>query len=242
MAEDVSVYEEVAGQGFENMGADKFSIPMLKIAQATSSIVADGNVKMGDFYNSITGVSYGNSIEVIPVYFDTVWLEWRANMGGLVGRHKPYSIKTTGDIYTGLRTLDGNTIQESWCYFILIKGHEDEGPLMFSATSTNLRYCKIWNGLLNEAKLPSGKHAPLFSSYWKLESRKNKNDKGTYFVLGEGKAAAISKGDFVPKEIYLNSVKLIVENAAQMFAQSNVADESPTTSGYLLEDTSAQKF
>ena len=243
MAEnELDIYDEVAGQGFENMGVDKFSIPMLKIAQPTSSIVADGNVAMGDFYNSVNGKSYGSSIEVIPVYFDTVWLEWKPNMGGLVGRHKPYSIKTTGDVYTGLHTLDGNDIQEAWCYFVLIKGHEDEGPLMLSATSTNIRYCKIWNGLLNESKLPSGKHAPLFCAYWKLESRKNKNDKGTFFVLGEGKTAAIERTTFVPKEIYLNNVKLIVENASQMFAQASVTEDSEASTPYAIEDKTEQEF
>ena len=110
------IYDEVEGQGFENMGADKYSVPRLKIAQPTSGVLTEDNtkVKVGDFYNSVTGESYGSEIEVIPVYFNTVWLEWKPNMGGLAGRHKPYSVRVTGDVFTGLKTLDGNDIQESW--------------------------------------------------------------------------------------------------------------------------------
>lgn len=221
---ELSIYDDVEGKGFENMGADKFSIPMLKIAQPTSSIVTeDGTeVKAGDFYNSITGKSYGTKIEVIPVYFNSVWLEWKPNMGGLVARHKPYSIPVEGDAFTGMH-YNGNDVQDSWCYLVLIKGHEDEGVIMLSCTSTNIKYAKIWNGLMNDSRLPSGKHAPLFAYYWQLESKKNKNDKGTFFVLGEAKTAAIKKGDMVPKEIYLSCVKGAVEIAPQSFENVNMA-------------------
>ena len=228
MAEnEVGFYDEVAGKGFENMGADKFAIPMLLIAQMQSEVTTRDNtkVKPGDFYNSLTGESYGTTVEVVPLYFNSVWLEWKPNMGGLVGRHKPYSIVVTGDVYSGMKTSDGNDIQESWCYFVLIKGRENDGPLMYSATSSNIKYAKIWNGMLNDARLPSGKHAPLFSEYWKLTSKKNKNDKGTFFILGEGKNAAIEKTTWVPKDIYINNVKGFLDTAAEAFDKVGVANE-----------------
>ena len=176
---EVSVYDEVAGQGFENMGADKYSVPMLKVAQPTSSVLTDDGtkVKVGDFYNSATGESYGPEVEVIPVYFNSVWLEWKPNMGGLVGRHKPYSVRVTGDVFKGLKTLEGNDIQEAWCYLVLIKGHEDSGPLLLSCTSTNIRHCKTWNSYLSENRLPSGKHAPLFLVIGRLLLRKTRMTK-----------------------------------------------------------------
>lgn len=237
MSNELSIYDEVEGQGFENMGADKYSVPMLKIAQPTSGVLTedDSQVKVGDFYNSATGESYGPEIELIPVYFNTVWLEWKPNMGGLAGRHKPYSVRVTGDIFTGLKTLDGNDIQESWCYLVLIKGHEDNGPLLFSCASTSIRYCKTWNSLLSENRLPSGKHAPLFSTYWKLSSKKNKNDKGTFYVIGEGKNAAITKGDWVPAEIYNNCVKAVVETAGTMFEQLNMTEDTVPATAALPE-------
>lgn len=226
--EALSIYEQSAGKGFENMGAEQLSTPMLKIAQPISSILTeDGSlVHAGDWYNSVTGESYGPAIQVIPVYFNTVWLEWKPNMGGLVGRHKPYSIKTIGSPFTGLRTPDGNTIQESWCYLVLVRGHEADGVMLLSCTSTNIRHCKVWNGLLAATRLPSGSHAPLFSSYWTLESKKNKNDKGTFFVMGEGKTTAITKSDWVPAEIYTNDVQPILEQASRMFDQLNVSDNN----------------
>jgi hypothetical protein len=240
---ELTMYDDVAGQGFENMGADKYSVPMLKIAQPTSSILTeDGSqVKAGDFYNSVSGESYGPSVELIPVYFNSVWLEWKPNMGGLVGRHKPYSVRVTGDRFTGLKTVEGNEIQEAWCYLVLVRGHEDAGVMLLSCTSTNIRHCKVWNSFLSEARLPSGKHAPLFSSYWKIESKKNKNDKGTFFVMGEGKATAIKKSDWVPAEIYTDCVKPVLETAAQMFDQLNIAEDE-TKPVAAIEDNTEGKF
>lgn len=241
MENEMSIYDDVAGQGFENMGADKFSVPMLKIAQTTSSVLTeDGSeVKAGDFYNSITGKSYGPKVELIPVYFNTTWLEWKPNMGGLVARHKPYSVRVTGDRFTGLKSLAGNDIQEAWCYLILIRGHEDEGIMLLSCTSTNIRHCKTWNSFLSENRLKSGKPAPLFSCYWILESKKNKNDKGTFFVLGDGKNTAITKSGWVPAEIYTNFVKPVLETAPQLFDQLSISEDN--SQARLIEDNTADK-
>lgn len=240
MENEMDIYDDIAGQGFENMGADKFSVPMLKIAQPTSSVLTeDGSeVKAGDFYNSITGKSYGPKVELVPVYFNTTWLEWKPNMGGLVARHKPYSVRVTGDRFTGLKSLAGNDIQEAWCYLVLIRGHEDEGIMLLSCTSTNIRHCKTWNSFLSENRLKSGKPAPLFSCYWTLESKKNKNDKGTFFVLGDGKNTAITKSDWVPAEIYTNFVKPVLETAPQLFDQLNMSEDN--SQPLAIEDKSAE--
>lgn len=239
MENEMDIYDGIAGQGFENMGADKFSVPMLKIAQPTSSVLTEdgSSVKAGDFYNSITGKSYGPKVELVPVYFNTTWLEWKPNMGGLVARHKPYSVRVTGDRFTGLKSLAGNDIQEAWCYLVLIRGHEDEGIMLLSCTSTNIRHCKTWNSFLSENRLKSGKPAPLFSCYWMLESKKNKNDKGTFFVLGDGKNTAITKSDWVPAEIYTNFVKPVLETAPQLFDQLNMSEDN--SQPLAIEDKSA---
>lgn len=241
MENELDIYDDIAGQGFENMGADKFSVPMLKIAQPTSSVLTedDSEVKAGDFYNSITGKSYGPKVELVPVYFNTTWLEWKPDMGGLVARHKPYSVRVTGDRFTGLKSLAGNDIQEAWCYLVLIRGHEDEGIMLLSCTSTNIRHCKTWNSFLSENRLKSGKSAPLFSCYWILESKKNKNDKGTFFVLGDGKSTAITKSDWVPAEIYTNFVKPVLETAPQMFDQLNMSEDN--NQPLAIEDKSADR-
>ena len=52
---DVEYLNEVAGQGFENMGTDETAVPRLLIAQSNSEVVANEKVKAGHFYNSITG-------------------------------------------------------------------------------------------------------------------------------------------------------------------------------------------
>ena len=70
---DVEYLNEVAGQGFENMGTDETAVPRLLIAQSNSDVVTNGQVPVGHFYNSITGKDYGDTIDVIVCFFQKVW-------------------------------------------------------------------------------------------------------------------------------------------------------------------------
>ena len=68
-----------------------------------------------------------------------------------------------------------------------------------------------------------------------MSSKKNKNDKGTFYVIGEGKNAAITKGDWVPAEIYNNCVKAVVETAGTMFEQLNMTEDTVPATAALPE-------
>ena len=85
MAEvELDYLAEVAGQGFENMSNDEVAVPRLLIAQALSDVVQNGSVKVGHFYNSITGKDYGEAVDLIVCHFQKVWVEWKKNNGGYV--------------------------------------------------------------------------------------------------------------------------------------------------------------
>jgi hypothetical protein len=206
---DDSAYEGMEGVGYDSMGGDKFTMPLLLIAQTTSSVVAEGTngIKAGDFYNSVTKENYGNSIELIPVYFESVWQIWKPNLGGFAGRVRPNSIKVTGDVYKGMKDADGNDVVDTWMYIVLIKGREEDGLLIMQVASNGIRYAKIWNGMIHDTRMTSGKRAPFFYSSWLLTVGKTKFDSGYSYSFGEGTTANIIKGDMVPPDTYLKYVK-----------------------------------
>lgn len=241
---ELDFYDEMSGAGYDNMGGDKFVMPMLLVAQKSSSIVDDGQVKLGDFYNSVTKESYGPSVEVTVVYFESVWQIWKPDMGGFVGRVRPGSIPVTGDVYKGMKTPseDGgpdNLVDDTWMYFVLIKGRESEGLMMMPVTSAGIKHAKNWNSFIHNTVTASGKRAPIFYKYWKLTTHKNDFAKGAAWVMGEGSKTDIQSGEVVPKEIFLDYVKPALEIApAAVFGDGNTSIDTPARMA--IEDKSEE--
>jgi hypothetical protein len=115
-----------------------------------------------------------------------------------------------------MTNADGNDIIDTWIYYVLIKGREDEGMLKLAVTSTGIKYAKIWNGLAHDYRLASGKRAPLFSQYWKLTLEKNTEGKNTWFIFGKGSSANIKHAGQVPPQVYLDYIKPVREIAPQL--------------------------
>lgn len=206
---DDSAYDDVAGVGFDNMGGDKFTMPMLLIAQATSEVVTGkiNGIQTGDYYNSVTKENYGPKVSLVIAYFESVWQIWKPNLGGFVGRVRPNSIKVTGDVFKGMHDVDGNDVTDTWMYFVLLKGKEEQGVMMMPVTSNGIKYAKILNGMIHDTRMTSGKRAPLFYSYWELGSGGTKFDKGYSYSFGKDSTPLITKGEMVPGDIYLSCVK-----------------------------------
>lgn len=241
---EVDFYDEMSGAGYDNMGGDKFVMPMLLVAQKSSGIVEDGIVKLGDFYNSVTKESYGPSLEVAVVYFESVWQIWKPEMGGFVGRVRPGTIPVTGDVYKGMKTpaAEGgpeNLVDDTWMYFVLIKGREDEGLLMMPITSAGIKHAKNWNSFMHNTVTASGKRALMFYKYWKLTTHKNDFPKGAAWVFGEGSTTDIQSGEVVPKEVYLEHVKpaLLVAPAA-VFGEGSTSIDAPPQQAAIEDNTS----
>ncbi len=225
MAEmDLDYLAEVAGQGFENMSSSEVAVPRLLIAQAMSDVVQNGSVKVGHFYNSISGKDYGDSIDLIVCHFQKVWVEWKKNQGGYVGTYPVDGLEgVTGDNYKGLEHTDAegnvNDVIETWNYLVVLPDHMEDGYMIFGSTRGNLKYLKGWNTQMRYLRTPSGKAAPLFSSVWTLTTGKDQNKKGnTYYSCNkEGKSSIVWK-EWVSKEMFLEYVTPAREVADQALA------------------------
>lgn len=238
---DLDYLSEVAGQGFENMSNGEVAVPRLLIAQAMSDVVQNGSVKVGHFYNSISGKDYGESVDVIVCHFQKVWVEWKKNQGGYVATHEVGSIEVTGDNYSGMEHKDAegniNDVIETWNYLVVLPEHMEDGYMIFGSTRGNLKYLKGWNTQMRYLRTPSGKAAPLFSSIWTLATGKDQNKKGnTYYSCNKDGKSSIVWKDWVSKEVFLEYV-----TPARQVADQAIALADNRTSTLALEDGTASE-
>jgi len=205
---DTEYLNEVAGQGFENMGTDETAIPRLLISQALSEVTQNGSVPAGHFYNSITGEDYGDVIDVIVCHFQKVWVEWKKNNGGYVGTYPVGGLEgVTGDNFKGMEHKDAdgniNDVIETWDYLVILPEHKEAGFMIFGSTRGNLKYLKGWNTQMRYLRTPQGKAAPLFSAVWTMATGKDKNKAGNqyYSCNKDGKSSIVFK-EWVSRAIY----------------------------------------
>ncbi len=203
--------EAQSGVGFEGIGAEDFQIPFLRILQPLSPQVDEdadeyvSGAKSGMFANTVNNRLYGTTINVIPLMYKKIWLEWAPHRGGLVGRHEPGSIPVNKDKFSSWKAVsdseEPNDIAEHHVFYVIAAEHPEEGPMVFSLWSSGIKHARNWNTQIMMTKLPSGNRAPFFSSVWKLETVRNKNDAGIWYQIGERKSM-IERVRFITQEEY----------------------------------------
>jgi len=205
-------FDENYGSGFEESDKDAFAIPFIRILQTNSNQANEDEesyiegAKPGMFYNTVSNALYGKEITVIPVHYARSFIEWMPDRGGFVTDHKNnLSIYDQAAREGSLNLLpNGHIITDTRNHFIIVVGEAPDAGI-FSLTSTNIKHSKKWMSNMKNLRLPNGKSAPMFSSYYKMKSVLNKNDQGTWYGIGDKQVTAIERIGWIDKK-YLASV------------------------------------
>lgn len=172
-------------EGFEGIDPSTMSIPFLKIAQPQGAQTIKGKAEYidglehGMFFNSVTKFVYGEEIEVIVLAFERLFLEWMPDRGGFVAAH---SYENADRIATsrefGEWKHGENDLVETYTYFVLVVGHEAEGPCVLSLTSTNIPIAKAWNRQMTTTVMSNGIKARPY--YLRFRLRTDFTEKGQF--------------------------------------------------------------
>lgn len=242
MAEEKAVgfLDEVAGQGYENVGAGDVTTPLLLVAQQLSEVVDGGSVEVGHFYNSVTGEDYGTKLRLVICHYKKMWYEWKPNQGGLAGIHEVGAIDVTGDVYSGMKTAEGNKVEEKMVFLVVLPDHPDSGYMIFGSTPGIMKYTKAWLTQAQNLRLPSGARAPLFGAIWDVELAKNTSKDGNkYYAPAIDGKSTFRFNDWIPEVLYKDSVMPAREIATQALA---LADNRAMAQQEAIEDNSGASF
>jgi len=200
--------DEFAGQGYDNLSSEDYQIPFVKILQSQSTQcnvdVSEDYIegaKPGMFYNTITNKLYGDTMRLIPVNFEKVWIEWKKDRGGFIDRHEPNSFVPDKTDFSNWTNEVGNTITEYYNFFCVIADCPEDGIVVVSMSGSTIKQAKSWNSQISYTRLPDGKQAPYFSSIWELKTAFFQNDKGTWYSVGN-----VKRINFIDKKIFIGFV------------------------------------
>ena len=198
---EVVPFESFGGLGFDNIDAQDYATPRLKVLMALSPEVADETVagaKPGMIYNNVTEELYSGEkgILVMPCGFAREYVEWN-NIG--TGSNAPVNVypatsdiltKTTRDAQNKDRLENGNYIETCANHFVFVVnegGPSANGmsgsPCVITLKSTGYKRSKKFNSLIRSV-IPN--EWPMFSGLFRVTTTKQKNDIGTWHTFDFG--------------------------------------------------------
>ena len=217
-------------EGFEEISSATMAIPFVRILQSLSPQLKKQKpeyipeAEEGMFLNTVTKQLYKNTIRVIVLKFERVFIEWLPDRGGFLNYHAPENAErlAVDKTFGKWKTADDNSLQENYVYFCLIVGKEDEGVVVISLSSTFIKKAKEWNRLMTTHIMDNGERALPYYVVWKLKTEYTENDKGNWYTMN------------ITMDSYINEKqhrKLVPERKALPSRQMDYAQ---------LEDSSAK--
>lgn len=197
--------------GFEQMTADTIAIPFLRILQQLSPQLDDSKpeyiegAKKGMFCNAGIGKVYAPPLEVVVGRFDRYFIEWKPNRGGFVAAHSPESINQ--DLMRGKLIRDEKNrivcpdtkdiFMDTYVYFILLPQHLEDGLMLLSLSSTQLKEARKWNRNLMSMIIPgTNQRAKPYYMRWNLTTPTMQNEQGSWSGLRVDFAGWVTQEQF----------------------------------------------
>ena len=204
---DVAVRQANVGRGSENVTADDLAIPRIKLLQAISEEVLNGNPKQvtgasaGMLMNSMTNALY-TSFFAVNLHFAKKTVAWRKRkMGG--GIYDTYS--TEAEAVAALteagEDIKNFDISENPTHLVMLineKG-EPKGVALIDMPGTKIKVSKRWNSMIAEAEAEGH---PRFGCVWHVGVKGESNAQGNFYNLDLLDIADGAKYIVAPQEIY----------------------------------------
>jgi hypothetical protein len=176
-------------EGFGEVNTQTMAVPFLKLAQdltpqmkKTKPCYIEG-LQLGDFFNDVTGEIYGTHIQLVVLNFERIYLEWLPNRVGLVGYHSPENAQNIAtDLTFGKWKHDNNLLNEYYTYYIVLGGHEQEGVMIYSLTSTGIKIAKTLNRLMTTHIMDNGKTAKPYYLLYDVTSHLTPKGENEYYA------------------------------------------------------------
>lgn len=243
-------FEQFAGAGLDNVGADDLLVPRLSIIQSMSpqrqkkkAEYIEG-AEEGMIADLGTGELFPDGLWFLPVYYRKEYLEWapRDSGKGLIHIHSsPAILDQTSKDDKGRNALpNGNYIAETAQFFGL--NLSAGGRMSFiPMASTQLKKARRWNTLATGEKLRrkdgSEFTAPLFYRTYLLGTAEESNNEGSWFGW------TINRGDALPEinfqshgmdwRVLMENAKRFLDSLVKGEIRGDVSslDEGPSASG-----------
>lgn len=225
--------EALAGCGLEDVSADDYAIPFVRILQPLSPQVVKGTVEgaeAGDIIETATNSLY-EEIDVIPCAFKRHYIEWkpREQGGGFVASYELGNPVIQTAVRQGNKDIlpNGHELQNTSEFYCLLDSDGMWMPVVISMTATQLKRGRRWLTIMQKQKMTStdGRRTftpPTFAYSYTLKTLSETNNAGTWWSWDIGKGQAVS-GEELFKQ-------------AQSFAQSVKGGEVKTQDEPTTED------
>jgi len=175
--------------GFEDINAQTMAVPFLRVLQKGSPQLNKNKpeyvegAEVGELFNTVTKETYGDSVEVVVLKFEHMYIEWLPDRGGFVQYHTPENaLNVAADTTFGhWKAANGNELTETYAYIVIIAGRESEGIMVLSLAGSAIKVAKEWNRLMTTHVMDNGKKARPYYIVWNLKTEYKENDKGDWY-------------------------------------------------------------
>lgn len=247
------------GKGSQNVEATDMSTPIIAILQSNSPQVQRSNPKHisgaveGMLHNNVTNEVYSGEegLDIVPCFFEKVFIEWKPKRGGLVGIH---------DVNTPLRNQvkmvrgdddkvrpilpSGNVLAETNQHYVLIlKPNGTWEPAVIAMSSSAMKASRLWNTLINRVVLADEKGVAFSpaSYYMHYRLKTIARQKDTYSWFGwtvEAIAPVPSREIYEAARAFESSVSkgLVRVKQEQVDEDTPAAAASAPTAGAAADD------
>lgn len=198
--------------GLENFNSDTVAINYLRIAQTNTAQAQKADkdsyiqgLDAGMFF-ATTGQVYGESVEVIPVFFFDYIAKTgeskkplvdklaRSDLMNLVAEGKVKRATVNGKARGHYIDEEGHEYHDTRAYCVIIAGHVGDGLLMFTLSGSGIRHSKKWNELIQR------QGGNIFDYSYNISLAYNTNEMGKWYTIGKEANTLISVGNPTPED------------------------------------------